>query len=87
MEPINLVLAILLAIPVVLAVGFAFYRSRALRRTRQLELALARAEGVDRIGSRVRVLERIVTDKGVRIAARIDALREETADQGSLRNG
>lgn len=87
METVNVIFAILLATPIALGAGFAVYRGRALRRTRQLELELARAEGVGGIGSRVRMLERIVTDKGIGIAAQIEALREEPPFEGSSRNG
>jgi hypothetical protein len=79
------ILVVAIGIPVVVGVlgGIARHwiamKERQLDRAAELaaEKAAAQAAHIDRLETRVRVLERIATDKGADVAAQIDALRGE----------
>lgn len=75
---------IVVGIPVILGVGGDMYRRHLKFKERELELmsqqtaekAAQYAAHTERLEQRVRVLERIATDRGVDVAAEIDALRD-----------
>ena len=76
-----------IVIPVVLGIGSDIYKRRLAFRERELELfskqtaekAAQYASHTRELEERVRVLERIVTDKGFDTAAQIEALRRDSA--------
>ena len=83
-EPFVVILAIILVgLPVVLGISLEMYKRHMGFKERRLELmadktaekAAQYATQVERLEQRMRVLERIATDKGVHLAAEIDDLR------------
>ncbi|MDX2209101.1 MAG: hypothetical protein SFV20_01945 [Sphingopyxis sp.] len=76
---------IVVGIPVIVGVGGDMYKRHLKFKERQLEAitnetaekAAQYAAHTERLEQRVRVLERIATDKGVDLSAEIDALRDE----------
>jgi hypothetical protein len=74
---------IVVGIPVIAGVWGDMYKRRLKLRERELELlgsqtaekAAQYAAQTERLEQRVRILEQIVTDKGIETAAQIDALR------------
>lgn len=79
---------IALMIPIV-AIRSKHKRQMAELRVRELEAqaAAGKAPGSERtewLEDRVRVLERIVTDKGQNLAAEIEALRDQRDDQNKV---
>lgn len=89
-ETIGLVAVVGLLIGVVILVGTMFQRFMAYKE-RQLVLTVDRtaekaaqyASHVEQLEARVRVLERIATDKGAELARQIDDLRAEPAPQSA----
>ncbi|QJB68344.1 hypothetical protein [Parasphingorhabdus halotolerans] len=75
---------IVVGLPVTLGVGSHLYKERLKFKTKELEIlgnetaekAAQYAAHNERLEQRVRVLERIVTDKGVDIAEQIEDLRD-----------
>ncbi len=75
---------IVVGIPVIVGVGGDIYKRKLKLRERELELqstmtaekAAQYAAHTERLEQRVRVLERIITDKGVDLAAQIEDLRD-----------
>lgn len=75
---------IVVGIPVIAGVGGDMYRRRLKLRERELELlgnqtaekAAQYAAQTERLEQRVRVLERLVTDRGIALADEIDQLRD-----------
>ena len=75
---------IVVGLPVTLGVGSHIYKERLKFKTKELEIlgnetaekAAQYAAHNERLEQRVRVLERIVTDKGVDIAEQIEDLRD-----------
>jgi hypothetical protein len=75
-----------LMIPIA-AIGFAAFKRWADLKEKELERTTALtaeksaqyAAQTERLEERVRVLERILTDRGVEVAAQIEALRDEPA--------
>ena len=83
-EPFVVILAIILVgLPVVLGISLEMYKRHMAYKERRLELmadktaerAAQYASQVERLEQRMRVLERIATDKGVDLAERIEDLR------------
>jgi hypothetical protein len=82
---ILLFFVIVVGIPVLLGVGGDVIKRWIKMKERELELASARAAERDtqsgalaeRLEQRVRVLERIVTDRGYDVATQIEALRDQ----------
>ncbi|MXO58531.1 hypothetical protein GRI89_03105 [Altererythrobacter salegens] len=80
------IVTVIVGLPTVFGAGVAAYRRHLTFKERQLELTAYRADEpathysaqVTRLEERVRVLERIATDKGADLAAQIEDLREET---------
>lgn len=76
---------VVVGIPVVAGVAADIFKRWTKLKERQLELASAQtaekaaqyAAHVERLEQRVRVLERIATDKGVDLADQIELLRDE----------
>ncbi len=76
---------IVVGIPVIFGVLGDMYKRRLKFKEREMELlsqqtaekAAQYAAHTERLEQRVRVLERIATDKGVDLSAEIDALRDE----------
>lgn len=76
---------IVVGIPVIAGVGGDIYKRHLRFRERELELlgtqtaekAAQYAAHTERLEQRVRVLERIVTDRGIAVAEEIDALRDQ----------
>ena len=76
---------VVVGVPVVAGVGSDIFKRWLKFKERQLELTSARtaekaaqyASHVERLEQRVRVLERIVTDKGLGVADEIERLRDE----------
>jgi len=76
---------IVVAIPVIIGVGGDVLKRWIRLKEKQLdnaavmaaEKAAAQASHIERLEQRMRVLERIATDKGVDLAAQIDALRDD----------
>ena len=76
---------VVVGIPVVAGVAADIFKRWTKLKQRQLELASAQtaekaaqyAAHVERLEQRVRVLERIATDKGVDLADQIELLRDE----------
>lgn len=74
---------ILVGVPVVLGISLEMYKRHIAYKERRLELmadktaerAAQYASQVERLEQRMRVLERIATDKGVHLAAEIEDLR------------
>ena len=75
---------IVVGIPVIFGVGGAMYERKLKLREKQLELqstmtaekAAQYAAHTERLEQRVRVLERIITDKGINLADQIEDLRD-----------
>jgi len=75
---------IVVAIPTIAGIGYAAYERHLKFKERQLkaitnetaEKAAQYAAHTERLEQRVRVLERIVTDKGVDVAEEIEKLRD-----------
>lgn len=75
---------IVVGIPCILGIGADIYKRHLKFKERQLELlgnqtaekAAQYAAQTERLEQRVRVLERIVTDKGIVVADEIDRLRD-----------
>lgn len=85
-EPFLVIMAmIFVGVPVVLGIGLEAYKRHIAFKERRLELMADRtaekaaqyAAQVERLEQRMRVLERIATDKGVHLAAEIEDLRGE----------
>ena len=78
------ILFIVVGLPVTLGIGFAAYERHLKFKERQLktitnetaEKAAQYAAQTERLEARVRVLERIVTDKGIDVADEIEKLRD-----------
>lgn len=76
---------IVVAIPVIIGVGGDVLKRWIRLKEKQLdnaavmaaEKAATQASHIERLEQRMRVLERIATDKGVDLAAQIDALRDD----------
>ena len=76
---------IVIGLPVIAIFGGFYFRAWLRFKERQLELqanqtaerAAQYAAHTERLEQRVRVLERIVTDKGIVVANEIDSLREQ----------
>ncbi len=85
MEFVVAIVAIVVGIPVVLGIGLEVYKRHVSFKEKQLELmadqtaekAAQYAAHVERLEQRMRVLERIATDKGSDLADRIEGLRDE----------
>jgi len=79
------ILIVVVGIPVVLGCLLEAYKHRLKFREREMELlgrqtaekAAQYAAHTERLEQRVRVLERIVTDKGIVVADEIEKLRDE----------
>ncbi len=79
-----LMLLICVGLPVTLGIGAGIFKQWTRLKERQLELAAhaaadraaTHAAQVERLEQRMRVLERIATDKGAALAAEIEDLRE-----------
>ncbi len=77
---------IVVGLPVTLGVGSQIYKERLKFKTKQLdaishetaEKAAQYAAHTEKLEQRVRVLERIVTDKGMDISQQIEDLRDTT---------
>ena len=86
-ETIGLLAIIVVGIPVVLGIGLEVYKRHVSFKERQLELladqtaakAAQYAAQVEKLEERMRVLERIATDRGVDVAHQIESLRDEPA--------
>jgi len=83
--PLIITLALIfVALPIVAGIGSDLYKRRLRFQERQMELTSARAAEkaeqyaaqVERLEQRMRVLERIATDRGANLAAEINALPE-----------
>ena len=80
-----LVLFLVVALPVLGGIGAIMFRAWLNHREKMTaalnqqtaEKAAQYAAHTERLEQRVRVLERIITDKGVDVAGQIEALREE----------
>ena len=76
---------IVVGVPVIFGIGGDMYKRRLKLRERELEImgdrtaerAAQYAAHTERLEQRVRVLERIATDKGVDLSEEIDALRDK----------
>jgi uncharacterized protein (DUF58 family) len=85
-ETISLIAVVVLMI-VVLGMAFSAYERRLKFKERKLEFEAGRStadaggagEIVARLEKRVRVLERLATDRGPDVAAQIEALRDDRA--------
>jgi len=81
------IFAIVIGLPIVLGLGFEVYKRHMAFKERQLELMADRtaekaaqyAAQVERLEERMRVMERIITDRGVNVAQQIESLRDEPA--------
>lgn len=77
---------VVIGLPVVLGVAADIFKRWAKLKEKQLDhaavlaadKATAQASHIERLEQRVRVLERIATDKGAELAAQIEDLRGET---------
>lgn len=84
-EALVLLALIVVGLPVVLGIGGDIYKRRlkfeerklALMADRTAEKAAQYAAQVERLEQRMRVLERIATDKGTDLAAQIEDLRDD----------
>ena len=85
-EPLIVILALIfVGLPVVLGIGLEAYKRHIAFKERRMDLmadqtaekAAQYAAQVERLEQRMRVLERIATDKGVHLAAEIEDLRGE----------
>jgi hypothetical protein len=74
--------------PFLMVVGIVWVRSKAQLEEKRIEAGRARGESdsglqtvnrVDELEERVRILERIVTDRGYDVATQIEALRDRRA--------
>ena len=90
-ETIGLIAVVFLAV-VIVAAFFATYSRRLQFKQRQLELqaergsnvgGVATSETIARLEKRVRVLERLATDRGQDVAAQIEALRGDRQEHAS----
>lgn len=87
-ETFALIAMVALAI-VFISLAFRAYDQRLKFKERQLELragkpaAAASAETIAQIEQRLRVLERIVTERGQDVAAQIEALRDQRQAEGA----
>ena len=80
-----MIVFIVIGLPILLGIGSGVIKQWLRLRERQLELqanqtaekAAQYAAHTDRLEQRVRVLERIVTDKGIVVADEIERLRDE----------
>ena len=78
------ILLIVVGLPVTLGIGYAAYERHLKFKEKQLTLlsnetaekAAQYAAHTERLEARVRVLERIVTDKGIDVADEIEKLRD-----------
>ena len=78
------ILLIVVGLPVTLGIGYAAYERHLKFKERQFraitnetaEKAAQYAAHTERLEARVRVLERIVTDRGVEVAEEIEKLRD-----------
>nr|WP_294851210.1 hypothetical protein [uncultured Sphingomonas sp.] len=85
---------IVVGLPVILGVMSDMYKRRMKLREKELEIlggqtaekAAQYAAHTERLEQRVRVLEQIVTDKGVETAAQIEALRDPRAIESRKAN-
>lgn len=76
---------IVVALPVVAGIGYATFerwlkhreKMAAVLAAETAEKAAQYAAHTERLEQRVRVLERVITDRGVELANEIDALREQ----------
>jgi hypothetical protein len=92
-EGIGIFMLILLVVvvPIMIVGGAEVLKRYIAYRERKLELMADRtaeraaqyAAQVERLETRMRVLERIATDRGVDVATQIEALREEELSSGS----
>jgi hypothetical protein len=81
------IVAIAVGLPVMLVCGVEVYKRHVAFKERQLELMADRtaekaaqyAAQVERLEERMRVMERITTDRGVGVAHQIESLRDEPA--------
>ena len=81
---------IVVGLPVIMGVGGDMYRRRLKLRERELELlsqhtaekAAQYAAQTERLETRMRVLEQIITDQGYDTAAQIEALRQPRLPTG-----
>ena len=88
------VLMIAIGIPVIASTWRAHQKEKMTLRARELEAlgsqtaekAAQYAAQTERLEQRVRVLERIVTDRGVDLAAEIDGLRDESNKPGLMKH-
>ena len=82
---IAVILMIVVGLPVMLIFGQPFFKRMLEHREKRMEIearltaekAAQYAAQTERLEQRVRVLERIVTDKGIDVADEIDKLRDE----------
>ena len=89
---VSLFFTLVVVVPVVVAAWSDAHKRRLAFQQRELELtadqtaerAAQYAAHVERLEQRVRVLERIATDRGVDLAARIEDLRVPLAVKGDL---
>jgi hypothetical protein len=73
-------IAIAVVLPVLLVALAEMYKRHVAFKERKLELVASEAtEQVKQLEQRMRVLERIATDKGVDVAQQIESLRDEPA--------
>ena len=80
----TLIVFIVIGLPITLGIGFAAYERHLKFKERQLEAissetaekAAQYAAHTERLEQRVRVLERIVTDRGIDVADEIEKLRD-----------
>jgi len=90
-EALVLLALIVVGLPVVLGIGSDIYKRRLKFQERKLELTADRtaekaaqyAAQVERLEQRMRVLERIATDRGATLAAEIENLRAP-GEQGRI---
>jgi hypothetical protein len=81
--------AIVVGIPVAGGIAADMFKRWTALKEKQLELAATQAADkaatqaahVERLEARMRVLERIVTDKGASLAAQIEGLRDSNAER------
>ncbi|WP_114951405.1 hypothetical protein [Sphingosinicella terrae] len=81
-------------LPVVLGIGSDIFKRWLKHKEKQLDhaahlaadKAASQAVQIERLEQRIRVLERIVTDRSNHLAAEIDALPEPTREQPKLAN-
>ena len=89
---VSIFFTMVVVIPVVVAAWSDAHKRRLALQERELELTASQtaekaaqyAAHVERLEQRVRVLERIATDKGADLAAQIEDLRAPVAARGDL---